>query len=96
MTRSDIGEYLGLTVETVSRIFTALQKKNLIAVNNRETEIMDFKGLRALIGSKAAQAYVLDDLRWNLLINRSSSPAWISGTAHLWSLSNRARWDSSN
>ena len=54
MTRSDMGEYLGLTVETVSRIFTALQKKNLIAVNNRETEIKDIKGLRALIGSKAA------------------------------------------
>lgn len=52
--RSDIGEYLGLTVETVSRIFTALQKKDLIAVNNRETEIKDIKGLRALIGSKAA------------------------------------------
>ena len=54
MTRSDIGEYLGLTVETVSRIFTALQKKDLIAVNNRETEIKDLKGLRALIGSNAA------------------------------------------
>ena len=31
MTRDDIGEYLGLTVETVSRLFTALQKKGLLA-----------------------------------------------------------------
>jgi CRP/FNR family transcriptional regulator len=54
MTRSDIGEYLGLTVETVSRIITALQKKDLIAVNKRESEIKDLKGLRALIGSNAA------------------------------------------
>jgi len=54
MTRSDIGEYLGLTVETVSRIITALQKKDLIDENKRETEIKDLKGLRALIGSNAA------------------------------------------
>lgn len=51
MTRGDIGEYLGLTVETVSRIFTALQKKGLISVNNREIEINDIEGLRALLGS---------------------------------------------
>lgn len=50
MTRSDIGEYLGLTVETVSRIFTALQRKGLIAVNNREIEILDIEALRAIIG----------------------------------------------
>jgi len=51
MTRGDIGEYLGLTVETVSRIFTALQKKGLIAVNNREIEISDIEGLRSLVGA---------------------------------------------
>lgn len=51
MTRSDIGEYLGLTVETVSRIFTALQRKGLIAVNNREIELLDLDALKGLIGS---------------------------------------------
>lgn len=51
MTRSDIGEYLGLTVETVSRIFTGLQRKGLITVNNREIEIIDIENLRKLIGS---------------------------------------------
>lgn len=51
MTRGDIGEYLGLTVETVSRIFTTLQKKGLITVNNREIEIRDIDGLHALIGA---------------------------------------------
>lgn len=50
MTRSDIGEYLGLTVETVSRIFTALQKKGLIEVNNREIEITNLEALRAIVG----------------------------------------------
>ena len=51
MTRSDIGEYLGLTVETVSRIFTGLQRKELIQVNNREIELLDIAALRAIISS---------------------------------------------
>lgn len=51
MTRGDIGEYLGLTVETVSRIFTGLQKKGLISVNNREIELLDIDALRGIIGS---------------------------------------------
>ncbi|MEX0964966.1 MAG: fumarate/nitrate reduction transcriptional regulator Fnr [Pseudohongiellaceae bacterium] len=49
MTRGDIGEYLGLTVETVSRIFTSLQKKGLISVNNREIELLDIDTLRDII-----------------------------------------------
>lgn len=51
MTRSDIGEYLGLTVETVSRVFTGLQKKGFIAVSNREIELVDIEALRGIIGS---------------------------------------------
>ena len=49
MTRSDIGEYLGLTVETVSRILTALQRKGFIEVNNREIELLDVAALRNII-----------------------------------------------
>lgn len=49
MTRGDIGEYLGLTVETVSRIFTALQKKGFISVDNREIELQDVDSLRSII-----------------------------------------------
>ena len=51
MTRSDIGEYLGLTVETVSRIFTALQRKGLIEVRNREVELLDIESLRAIVAT---------------------------------------------
>ncbi|MDD9896888.1 MAG: helix-turn-helix domain-containing protein [Gammaproteobacteria bacterium] len=51
MTRGDIGEYLGLTVETVSRIFTALQRKKLIEVNNREIVLLDMTELRNIIGA---------------------------------------------
>jgi len=48
MTRSDIGEYLGLTLETVSRVFSGLQKKGAIKVRNRELEILDFDKLRGV------------------------------------------------
>jgi len=51
MTRTDIGEYLGLTIETVSRILSALQRKKLIAVSNKEVEILDIDSLRAVIAS---------------------------------------------
>ncbi len=51
MTRSDIGEFLGLTVETVSRIFTALQRKELTTVNNREIKLLDIGALRGIIGN---------------------------------------------
>ena len=50
MTRSDIGEYLGLTLETVSRIFSAMQKKGLINVRNREIDILDMARLKAIVG----------------------------------------------
>ena len=50
MTRGDIGEYLGLTLETVSRVFSALQKKEIIRVNNREITITQMAALRAIVG----------------------------------------------
>jgi CRP/FNR family transcriptional regulator, anaerobic regulatory protein len=48
MTRSDIGEYLGLTLETVSRVFSSLQKKAIISVKAKELTINDMAQLRAL------------------------------------------------
>ena len=34
MTRSDIADYLGLTIETVSRTFSSLKKKGLIELED--------------------------------------------------------------
>lgn len=51
MTRGDIGEYLGLTVETVSRLLTALQKRALIGVDNREIELLDMDALKEIVGA---------------------------------------------
>ena len=48
MTRADIGSYLGLTIETVSRIFSGFQKQGLIDVNKREIKINDLCKLHEL------------------------------------------------
>ena len=48
MTRGEIGNYLGLTVETVSRIFSKFQKSGLIAVDGKLIEIDDIEKLRNL------------------------------------------------
>ena len=46
MSRIDIGNYLGLTVETVSRVFSRLQKLEVLQVSNKEIEILDLKALQ--------------------------------------------------
>lgn len=48
MTRFDIGSYLGITVETVSRTLTALEKLGYIAVNARLITILDPDALAKL------------------------------------------------
>lgn len=48
MSRVDIGNYLGLTVETVSRVFSRMQKMDVLRVDNREIEILDIDGVRNL------------------------------------------------
>lgn len=45
MSRYDIANYLGLAVETVSRIFTRFQQQGLLRVEGREVEILDRGGL---------------------------------------------------
>jgi CRP/FNR family transcriptional regulator len=48
MSRVDIGNYLGLTVETVSRVFSRMQKLELLRVDNKEIEILDAAGLQEM------------------------------------------------
>ncbi|MCM2328853.1 MAG: helix-turn-helix domain-containing protein [Lysobacter sp.] len=51
MTRSEIGSYLGLSLETVSRHFSALDREGLIEVRQREISILDVQGLERIVGS---------------------------------------------
>ncbi|WP_086481525.1 fumarate/nitrate reduction transcriptional regulator Fnr [Oceanospirillum sanctuarii] len=50
MSRNEIGNYLGLAVETVSRVFTRFQNSDLIAVNGKEVHILNMDDLSALAG----------------------------------------------
>ncbi len=51
MTRGDIGNYLGLTVETISRLLGRFQKANMIQVQGKDVNIIDFNALSQLAGS---------------------------------------------
>ncbi len=45
MSRNDIGNYLGLAVETVSRVFTRFQNENLIKADGKEVSILNWEEL---------------------------------------------------
>ncbi len=51
MTREDIGSYLGLKLETVSRSFSKLQEEGLITVNNKHITLHDLAKLNRMIGN---------------------------------------------
>lgn len=48
MTRADIGNYLGVTVETVSRTFSLFQQNGLISVQGKHVMLRDKDGLDRL------------------------------------------------
>ena len=48
MRREDIGNYLGLSLETVSRRLTGLQHAGIIQVQNRRIELLDIDRLHSL------------------------------------------------
>jgi len=50
MSRADIGSYLGLRLETVSRLFSKFQAEGLLRVDSKSVEILDPEGLRLVIG----------------------------------------------
>lgn len=52
MTREEIGSYLGLKLETVSRLFSKFQEEGFIEVNQKHILILDISGLERLLGVK--------------------------------------------
>ena len=55
MTREEIGAYLGLKLETISRAFSRFQEEGLLAVRNKRIRILDEGALRALVGMHACR-----------------------------------------
>lgn len=55
MSRVDIANYLGLTVETVSRVFSRMQKMKLLIADNKEICIVDYHGLQTMANLTAAE-----------------------------------------
>ncbi|MFN6995878.1 MAG: helix-turn-helix domain-containing protein, partial [Aquincola tertiaricarbonis] len=51
MTREEIGSYLGLKLETVSRTFSKFQEEGLLEVKQRHIRIADQEGLRKLVNA---------------------------------------------
>lgn len=56
MSREDIASYLGLALETVSRLLTRLSDEEVIAVDRRRLHIRDHAALAAAAGRAAAPA----------------------------------------
>lgn len=54
MPRQDIANYLGLAVETVSRLFAHLQDEKIIEVDRRRVNISDMDRLKAIVGDSNA------------------------------------------
>jgi CRP/FNR family transcriptional regulator len=48
MGREEIGNYLGLTIESISRLIAKFKKAQLIEVSNREVKILDLPRLREI------------------------------------------------
>jgi CRP/FNR family transcriptional regulator len=51
MSRNDIGNYLGLAVETVSRLFTRFQEEGILDAQRKHVHILDLARLSALAGA---------------------------------------------
>ena len=52
MTREEIASYLGLKLETVSRLFSRLQEEGLIQVQGRAIKLLDSLALKRLVGQR--------------------------------------------
>src|SRR5512146_3153028 len=54
MTREEIGSYLGLKLETISRTFSKFQEDALIGVQQKNIRILDSEGLKSVLGRDPA------------------------------------------
>jgi CRP/FNR family transcriptional regulator len=53
MTREEIGSYLGLKLETVSRTFSKFVEEEIVEVKQRHVRILSTEGLQRLVNNQA-------------------------------------------
>jgi len=76
MTRQDMGNYLGMKIETVSRTLTLLSSMGLIRVNQRTVEIVDPNGLKGIAyNGTPRQGPLLVRQRKSRTVTMGASPA---------------------
>ena len=69
MTREEIGTYLGLTLETVSRCFSKLQGDGVLRVRRRQVEVLDHAALEGLV-NRARDEKVVDSASMPVAISQ--------------------------
>ena len=52
MTRAEIGSYLGLKLETVSRLFSRFQQQGMMRVQGRSVKSLDLTALTRLFAER--------------------------------------------
>jgi CRP/FNR family transcriptional regulator len=55
MTREEIGSYLGLKLETVSRTFSKFAEEGMVEVKQRHVRILNADALRLIVNSTNCQ-----------------------------------------
>lgn len=76
MTRQEIGSYLGLTLETVSRTLSALNELGMISVEQREINLLDPIALKTLRRLPPAKARIKVSEKVTALVNKNLLPQW--------------------
>ena len=61
MSRNDIGNYLGLAVETISRCISSMQDQKIIRVNRKYMHILNMTRLREIAGTTEHEYKILHE-----------------------------------
>lgn len=65
MTREEIGNYLGLTIESVSRLLSKFKKQGWLNIDNREVELFDHASLTAMANGLEPEGGGPKFMPWN-------------------------------
>lgn len=81
MTRHEIGSYLGLTLETVSRTLSAFNEMGFISVDQREICLLDTVALKTLRRLPPAKARSKVSEKVSALVGKNLLPQWSNEVA---------------